>query len=218
VIAVKTVMEPNGGLFVDLVQVVLSTPTPGSEIYHTLDGSDPNEGSRRFGHALSLSATGIVLKDIAIHPDMHHSDLAVSNDFTVVATALTFDPLAGTYIGQVEVNIVSTMAGSAILCTTDGSVPTESSAVCLMLVVVTQTDTMIKVVATKDGMSVSAVASLAAAFVIKGMSPVVSPNGGTFIESVKVVLSCSNRPPRSTGRWMAPCPRPNRLSTQCPSL
>jgi len=192
VIAVKPVIEPNGGLFVDSVQFLLSTPTPGSEIYYTLDGSDPNEGSRRFGHALSLSATGIVVKAIAIHPDMRHSDLAVSNDFKVTAAAPTLDPLAGTYIGQVEVNIVSTTAGSAIRCTTDGSIPTESSAVCLMPVVVTQTGTMIKAVATKDGMSVSAVASLAAAFVIKGVSPVVSPNGGSFTESATVVLSCSN--------------------------
>jgi len=139
-----------------------------------------------------LTTTGSKIRAVALHPDMENSNVVESKSFTVTAAAPTLDPLAGTYIGQVEVNIVSTTAGSAIRCTTDGSIPTESSAVCLMPVVVTQTGTMIKAVATKDGMSVSAVASLAAAFVIKGVSPVVSPNGGSFTESATVVLSCSN--------------------------
>jgi hypothetical protein len=186
------IISPNGGVFEDSVTIEMSSETEGSLLHYSLDGSSPTAASLLYSGPIRFATTGIIVKAIALHPDMDDSDVVESKSFTVAAAAPTFDPLAGTYIGQVEVNIVSTTAGSAIRCTTDGSIPTESSAVCLMPVVVTQTGTMIKAVATKDGMSVSAVASLAAAFVIKGVSPVVSPNGGSFTESATVVLSCSN--------------------------
>jgi hypothetical protein len=156
------------------------------------DTFNPGPESRSFHGTIRLAETNSILRAYAKHADMEDSSVIQSGVFTIEAAPPTFDPLGGTFTSQAEVNILSATPGAEIRCTTNGDVPTETTAVCPMPVVVKTTGTMIKAVATKEGMSVSTVASLQSAFVIKSPVPSISPNGGIFTESATATLTSSN--------------------------
>jgi hypothetical protein len=146
VVAAAAAFDPDGGSFVGSAAVHVSSDTVGASIYYTVDGSEPTETSRRYTEPIPVESTGVVVKAIAMHPDMDDSDVTESKPFTVQAAPPTFDPTGGTFTGQAEVQIQSATAGAQIRCTTNGDEPTEDTDVCMMPVVVTKTGTMIKAV------------------------------------------------------------------------
>ena len=74
------------------------------------------------------------------------------------AAAPTFSPAPGTFVDPQHVTISSSTAGARIHCTTDGSMPTESSPVCDGPVTVSH-DTTLRAVAVRPGAPASPVAS-----------------------------------------------------------
>lgn len=74
-IAVAPVITPPGGSYTDYVDVTLSTPTPGTTIYYTLDGSAPTAASFPYTGPVTV-AQDATLQAIAIGSG--YTDSAVS--------------------------------------------------------------------------------------------------------------------------------------------
>ncbi|EKX49245.1 hypothetical protein GUITHDRAFT_104774 [Guillardia theta CCMP2712] len=186
--AIPTII-PNGGDFVDVATVSISSATPGAEIYYTLDGSTPTAQSRMYVAPVLVESTDVVVKAMARHHLLEDSEVISSDVFHVHASVPTFEPDGGSFVESVEVTISSATPGAEIRCTTDGSEPSETTSVCQNPVTISTTGAVIKAIATKHELSPSEVAVLQAPFVIKAMAPSFSPDGGTYVESVKVTLS-----------------------------
>jgi len=183
----------DGGVFVDSALLTMASATPGAAIHYTLDGSDPTEQSALYTGAFTLEQTDIEVRAIAIHfwpPELKESNVSVSNVFTIKASTPKIDPSEGAFTAKVLVKLTSATSGAQIRCTLDGSEPTAESAVCVSPVLITETGTLLKAVATKEGLAVSDVASMGSPVVIKATPPKLTPDGGTFTDQVVVVLSC----------------------------
>jgi hypothetical protein len=116
--------------------------------------------------------------------------LGRAGQIPVVATPV-FSPPGGTFSSAVSVTITTSTPGASIYYTTDGSTPTTSSTLYTGPVSVTQTTT-VKAMATAAGMTNSAVAT--ATYTIQQQqvaTPVISPAGGTFTNSVTVTITDS---------------------------
>jgi len=71
-------IDPNGGAFTNAVLITLSTSTPGSQIYYTLDGSTPTATSMPYAAPIRLTNSAL-LKAFATHTGI--SDSAVATAF-----------------------------------------------------------------------------------------------------------------------------------------
>ena len=106
-------------------------------------------------------------------------------DVPLACLTPSFSPEAGTYMGSKNVSISST-DGATIRYTTDGTTPTEISAVYSGAISVTATTT-IKAKAFKDGLEASPVAS--ATYTIQCATPTFSVEAGTHVGSQSVTIS-----------------------------
>jgi len=78
----------NLDLFIDTISVDLKTVTEGSEIYYTLDGKEPTEGSKLYTEPIKLSAT------TTIKARAYKNGFAPSRIFSIQATKAVFkDPV-----------------------------------------------------------------------------------------------------------------------------
>ena len=117
--------SPAGGTFYDGTVVALSSPTTGSAIYFTTDGSTPTSASTLYTAPISLSQT-TTIKAIATHA--HYADSPVaSTTYTIEASPPVITPNGGSYFDSVQVTLSSASPVGSIYYTTDGSTPTSSS-------------------------------------------------------------------------------------------
>jgi len=181
--------SPGGGTYTGSVTVSISDATSGAAIHYTTDGSTPTTSSPVYSGALTFTQT-TTLKAMAAASGMTNSGVA-SATYTVqqqpVATP-TFSPGGGTYTGLVAVTISDATSGATIHYTTDGSMPTTSSAVYSTPLTFTQTTTL-KAMAAATGMANSPVAS--ATYTVQQQlvaTPICSP-GGTYTGLVTATIS-----------------------------
>ena len=118
--------------------------------------------------------------------------LETEEEEKVVVETPAISPNGGTYTETASVTISCATSGATIHYTLDGTTPTTSSAVYTGAITLTQSAT-VKAIAVKSGCTNSEVAS--AAFTIKARevvaTPVINPNGGTYIETASVTISCA---------------------------
>jgi len=123
-------VQPNGGKYIGPVTVTISSVSPGTTIYYTLDGSLPGTGSTVYSRPFVLSAPGTMVRAIA--GPKGQGTTAITQTYTffyvVPQTPTPVISLAsGTYpVGQL-IAITDAVPTATIRYTTDGSNPTQSS-------------------------------------------------------------------------------------------
>ena len=122
-------ISPNGGSYLNSVQVTLACSTPGATIRYTTDGSDPTSTSPIYSAPFSLT-TSASIKVKAFLAGYNDSTIAFANftitDMPTVATP-TISPNGGSYSSSVLVTLACSTSGALIYYTIDGSDPTTSS-------------------------------------------------------------------------------------------
>ncbi|MEM7209676.1 MAG: chitobiase/beta-hexosaminidase C-terminal domain-containing protein, partial [Pseudomonadota bacterium] len=151
------------------------------------------------------STIGSVVVDIdgdRLDAHMLRSDGTIGDYFTIVkvdsfpleVTALTISPNGGSYADSVDVTLSAQPAEATIYYTTDGSTPDTSSTIYGGPFTLTDSAT-VNAIGVLDGYQDSPVAS--AAFTVTPTpppvvdEPAISPNGGSYFDSVEVTLSTS---------------------------
>ena len=106
------------------VNVTLSTPTLGAEIYYTTNGSDPRNGGTLYsGTPISISKN-TVLRAVAKYDGVYSEITSYYYKFDSMGTpVVSAFHLPGTYESQVKVSLTSTNVDDTIYYTLDGSDP-----------------------------------------------------------------------------------------------
>jgi hypothetical protein len=156
--AAVPVFTPTAGAYTSIQKVKLADATTGASIYYTLDGSTPTTSSVKYTGAITV-VENTTVNAIAVATGYSSSSVASAiYIITLPAAAPTFTPAAGAY-GQAQlVTLASAAPNPTIYYTTDGSMPTESSAQYTGPVAVDTTET-IKAIAAATGYTDSPVAS-----------------------------------------------------------
>lgn len=143
--------------------------------------------------ATQASYAFLVLNPVTDEPTIAYKDGLNSNKATVmkfnsntVATPFV-SPDEGTYTSAQIVGPMTTTTGAAIYYTTDGSTPTTGSTLYSGGGITINTNTTLKAIAVKSGMTNSDVMSKV--YVIKNATPIASLDGGTFTSAQSVTLS-----------------------------
>ena len=84
------VVIPNGGIFVEMAQVDITSAVSKAEIHFVIaseddDIFDPGPESRTFQDTFQLTTTHTIIRAFAQHPDMEDSDVVESAVFTIEA-------------------------------------------------------------------------------------------------------------------------------------
>ncbi len=140
------------GNYNNYIQVSLTKPTPGSDIRYTLDGSDPSStlGTQYTNVPITVN-TDQTLKAIAYRTDWWDSAI-VSRAYSFSTAPIVFTPPAGSYEGDIPVQLTTTTQGATIHYTLDGSVPTTTTGLVYGAPIVLNRPTTIKAIAFKDAM------------------------------------------------------------------
>ena len=177
--------------------VTISCATAGAKIYYTTDGSTPTTASQLYaGEAIHVTGHGTskTIKALATATCFLNS-LVGTGSYTInypAAATPSFGVAGGTYTSAQSVTISTTTSGATIYYTTDGTVPTSSSAVYSSAVSLggTGTTKTLKAIAISATTSVSVVASAAYSFSFPAAaSPTFSPAAGTYSSAQSVSIS-----------------------------
>lgn len=154
------VFSPAAGTYSAAQLVTISSGTNGATIYYTIDGSTPTTSSTLYKSSVAVSATK-VLKAIAVKSDMTTSSVGVA-EYTIntpdTARIPVFSPNGGAYSDPQLVSISSSTDGAVIYYTTDGKIPSTSSAKYTSPITVSSAQTL-KAIAVKSGLTASPVGS-----------------------------------------------------------
>ena len=156
--AATPTFSPAGGTYASAQSVTIGTTTPSATIYYTTNGSTPTTSSAVYSGPVTVSSAETVQAIAAASGSS--TSAAGSATYTInlpAAATPTFSPVGGTYASAQTVNL-SASPWSTIYYTTNGSLPTTSSAVYTGSITVSSTET-INAIAVASGYSTSAVAS-----------------------------------------------------------
>lgn len=132
--AAAPTFNPAGGTFTSVQSVTISSPTGGTSVAYTTDGSTPTEVAGNITHGslytgtLSFNTT-VQLQAIAFgngHTDSPVTSAIYQVDLPPPAVVPAFNPPTGQYETAQTVQIGSSTNGASIVYTTDGSTPTEN--------------------------------------------------------------------------------------------
>jgi hypothetical protein len=202
--AAAPLITPNGGVHNGSVQVTLSTSTPGATIRYTDNGAEPTSYSPLYLAPIVLDAGQHTIKARAFLPGSQPSATA-SASFTVYESPdgtvenPTMDPFnTRYYVAPFTITMHTDTPGATIYYTMqDGSLPpdptTSSTPYTGPFTVSTNGNWYFKMRAFKTGATPSGVVqsgmlSLGPPSGTTNM-PTVTPNGGTFTNTVQVTLS-----------------------------
>jgi N-acetylneuraminic acid mutarotase len=167
--------SPAPGTFSTPQSVTITDSTAGVTIYYTVNGTPPTVSSAVYTGAITVSATETIE---AMATAGGHSSSAVSTGAYIIvlpaATTPTFLPVAGTYSAAQTVTIADSTPGATIYYTTNGTLPTVSSAIYTGTITVSATETL-EAMAIASGHSTSAVST--AAYTINPLSGLFAISG-----------------------------------------
>jgi len=148
--------NPDGGNYQSAQNVAISTVIYGANIMYTLDNSEPTEQSAAYTGPIAINQT-TTIKAKVFKTNWTESN-TTSATYELKLPTPTFNPDGGTYQGTQNVTIACAISGATIRYTTDGTDPTESSAVYTGPVAITQSATL-KAKAFKSGWTASDIKS-----------------------------------------------------------
>lgn len=131
--AAAPVFSPPAGIYTPGVSVItngtlitMSSATPTSVIYYTLDGSTPTTNSTTYSGPFAING-GTTVNAIAVAPGYINSGVQ-SMFYQLVQTATpVFNPSSGPITNGTPITISCATPGSIIYYTIDGSTPTTNS-------------------------------------------------------------------------------------------
>jgi hypothetical protein len=165
------ILTPPAGSYAGGITITMTSSTPNAVIYYTTDGSVPSTASNLYAVPISLTVTATV-KAIAVSTGLLQSNVTSAAYVLSSQTAPpNFSPAAGTYVSAQNVAFTDDSANATIYYTTDGSMPTHSSAVFSTPIPVTTTKT-IRAIASSTGLSDSGVVSGTFNINLNGTTPI----------------------------------------------
>jgi len=190
--AATPVFSVAGGSYTTTQTVSISDATAAAAIYYTTNGSVPTTSSTLYAGPITVSATE-TLNAIATATNYTTSSVATAAYTITAATAATpvFSVAAGNYTTTQTVSIADATAGATIYYTTNGTVPTTSSAVYGGPITVSATATL-SAIATATNYTTSAAAT--ATYTITPVTqavapPVLSLPSGTYSTAQQVAIA-----------------------------
>jgi hypothetical protein len=173
--------------------VALSSPTAGTTIRYTTDGSTPTPTTGTlYAGAFTVSQTTTVK---AIAYTSTWTSAVSSADYIVWANTPSASPAAGTYIGTQSVTLSTTTPGATIRYTTDKSTPSATSGTLYTGPITVSASETIRAIAYTSMLSASNLRT--AVYTIKSSStpsagaPAFSPGGGAYTGAQSVTISSS---------------------------
>jgi hypothetical protein len=126
--AATPVISPASQTFSGTLSVTITDSTAGATIYYTTDGSTPTTSSTTYSGPIAVSTTETITA-IASATGFLQS-LAASQTYNLQnqVTAPTFSPPSSSFSSPISVTLSDSTAGARIYYTTNGTVPTTSSA------------------------------------------------------------------------------------------
>ena len=185
-VATPTFSHTSGNYY-EALDLVISCSTAGNVIRYTTDGSEPTAESAEYTDPIAIIETTVV-KAKAFKAGTLDSAMATTNiSINLRVTAPSFDPPAGNYHAPISVTISSSTEGASINYTTNGMDPNATHGFYNNPVYLSS-DTTLKAIARKTGMTTSLVSS--AVYTFSAAAPVFDPPGGTYTEPQMVTISC----------------------------
>ena len=168
------------------VNVTIATVTAGAALHYTTTGADPTTGDLPVpGNGIVVVDAGMTLKARAFKLGMPPSNVT-AGVFTFFAPAPTANPAEGVHYVAPSVTLSTTLSGSTIRYTTDGTEPTGTSFPYSSPIPVNGTLT-IKAKTFRTGWTASATASFT--YTLKVGPPTFAPPAGSYPGSQTVTVS-----------------------------
>lgn len=190
------VFTPASGTYSSDIAVSLSSATGGAVIFYTTDGSTPTTSSTPYSSPIPVAGDGTVMTIRAMATSLGMAPSSVMTETYTIdydqASSPTFTPMGGVHAFDQWVTIICSTPGASIYYTTDGSMPTTSSALYSGPINVAghNTTMTVRAMAAAPGYSDSAIA--AETYTISyppAPSPTFNPMGGTYSSDITVILS-----------------------------
>ncbi|MFO7660365.1 MAG: chitobiase/beta-hexosaminidase C-terminal domain-containing protein, partial [Candidatus Cloacimonadaceae bacterium] len=181
-------MNPPSGTYTDTQNITISTVTPDTEIFYTLDNSEPTENSILYTTPIPLVSNS-TLKAKAFRTGWANSNTTTGIYYFSVA-APEFNPPGGAYSGQQNVTITCATDGAEIRFTTNNTDPTATSTLFTEPIPV-PASMNIRARAFKTGMTTSPIAYAIYQIVNTVATPEISLPSGVYYEPQEVTITCA---------------------------
>jgi uncharacterized protein (TIGR02145 family) len=178
--------NPPAGTYTTEQSVEIICLTEDAFIHYTTNGSEPTEASPLYSEPIEITAA-TTLRARAFKSGWDASDTTTAYYIIAVANP-TFNPPAGTYTTEQNVEILCLTENAAIHYTTNGTDPTEASPLYSEPIEV-NTMSILKARAFKNGLNASEV--IAAEYIIAVANPTFNPPAGSYDIPQEVTISCA---------------------------
>jgi hypothetical protein len=207
--AATPVVVPASGPITNGTTISISSATPGSIVYYTLDGSSPTTNSVVYTAPFIIDG-GTTVSAIAVASGYLGSAVQ-SIFFSLVQTAApVFTPGSGPITNDTSIVITEATPNSTIYYTLDGSMPTTNSTVYTGPILING-GTTVSAFATAAQHLESAVTSIFYSLV-QTASPGFNPPNGPIANGTAITISCAT--PGSTIYYTVDGSQPTTNSTQ----
>ncbi len=187
------VFTPGAGTYLGQQNVTLSDATPGATFYYTTDGSTPTSSSTKYTGPISVTSSR-ALNALATAAGYLNSPVATAA-YTIESqvAAPLISPASGTYVGAQTVTITDSTPGATIYYTTNGGVPTTSSAIYTGPFLVNSSGTTVLALAASSGYFNSNVSGATYTLTLPppAATPTFNPPGSTITSTQSITLSDS---------------------------
>jgi len=178
--------NPVGGSYTMPLAATITNNSPNSVFHFTTDGSDPSESSETYSAPIQLDGN-TVLKARGYLTGWNPSSIT-SATYSFDCSVPTFSLNEGTYNNNINVSMNTTTPGGEIRYTTDGSIPSESSALYSGTLNVS-VSTSFKARTFKTNWNPSNTAS--ASYTLKVTPPTFNPVPGSYNAPLEVTINCA---------------------------